>query len=657
MKKLFYVLLCALVASCAAFSACKGGETAESFKVTFVQENGERIVKNIVDGQISVPSVNAKRGYSGEWSVKDFSNVNKHTVVYAVYTANTYEVSFDLNGGLLSGSDTLLTVTFDSDYELPEPQKEGYDFVAWQYNGGTLASSGKWNIDLNVTLVAEYREKTVCEIRFVQDGLDDIVKTVYAGSELTDVPVPQGKSGYDVKWDVTDFSDIKTHLTVKAVYTAKTYSVKLDPDGGVFDNGALQAVIVSLKYGDPYELPSVNKEGFEFVSWRLDNESSVSVKGDKWNIVGDVTLKAYFKETHVRVILFIQEGCPDVKREVGDGEVLTDIPMPQPKVGYEVEWYVTDFEKFTGTTVKAVYTPKKYSVTLDPNGGEFSDGSTENKVVEVTFDAEYELPSAAKYGYDFIAWKNGDASMLDGKWAIDFSVTLKAYYKEKVKYDVKFVQDGFPDKIVKLYDGESLKAEDIPTPEAVKGHDVAWDKADLVGFVVNEHLDVKAVATPKTYTVTFMAKGTKYTTKTVKYGEKLELPYVTENGFKGWRIDGVTSNFSDSIEKYEFDRDVTFIAVFEEDKNKVCNVTVEIPEGKELPTISKNGLSFTLNVGEKFNSKLEYPKDAYTRYIILYYYYKDSDGNEVKITDDTVCITEGDLTVYIKTKMQWTENY
>ena len=77
---------------------------------------------------------------------------SSHTL-YAHWTANTYTVTFDANGGAVTPADAEMTVTYGNPYgKLPEPTRKGYTFVGWftNPNGGTQVKA-----DAEVTTAAD----------------------------------------------------------------------------------------------------------------------------------------------------------------------------------------------------------------------------------------------------------------------------------------------------------------------------------------------------------------------------------------------------------------------------------------------------------------------------------------------------------------------
>ncbi len=79
----------------------------------------------------------------------------------ANWTADTYTVTLDLNGGTMSGS-TTITVTYDGFYSLPSNvTKVGYTFAGWSKGSSPFDSEGVWQIaDDDVTLTAMWTPNT-----------------------------------------------------------------------------------------------------------------------------------------------------------------------------------------------------------------------------------------------------------------------------------------------------------------------------------------------------------------------------------------------------------------------------------------------------------------------------------------------------------------
>src|SRR5690606_13698304 len=70
--------------------------------------------------------------------------------LYARFTAKTYTVTYNLNGG--TGPSTL-NVTYNQTFTLGTASKVGYQFTGWTYSGNPF-TSGTWSIDGDITIDA-----------------------------------------------------------------------------------------------------------------------------------------------------------------------------------------------------------------------------------------------------------------------------------------------------------------------------------------------------------------------------------------------------------------------------------------------------------------------------------------------------------------------
>ena len=503
------------------------------YTVTFKQDGCEDIVRTVEKGKAlaDVPTPQGKTGYTVKWNITNFAKITKDTVVTAVATPNTYTVTY---------KDTdvaAATFTFDAAYELATPTKEGFKFLGWFVGEEEVPMTGTWTTANDVELTAKWQ--AIYTVTFVQNGYDNVVKTVLDGEALTDIPATQEKIGYTVVWETVDLSAVTGDMTVNAVETANTYTITFDMDGGT---GA--PATMEVTFDGAYALPAPTKTDYNFVAW-LNGENSMANTG-VWNIASDVTLVASWVEKDKCVITFVQDGCADVTRTIILGNDLTDIPAPQAKTGYTVVWDTTDFTAIEGNmTVTAVATPNNYTVTYV--GADIAPAT-------FTFDGAYELATPTKEGFKFLGWFVGETEMpMTGTWTTANNVELTA--KWQAIYTVTFVQDGYENVVKTVLDGEALT--DIPATQTKTGYTVVWEDVDLSS--VKGNMTVKAVATPNKYTLTYDANGgnaidaqevtfdAEYTLATPTRGEYtfagwyvMDGDVMTETKFEAgtWTIDG-----------------------------------------------------------------------------------------------------------------------
>ena len=114
-------------------------------------------------------------------------------------------------------------------------------------------------------------------VTFKQEGKTDVVKTLEKGDNLTDIPMPAEKTGYNVIWDRTDFTGIMEDIVVNAVATAKTYMIILNANGG-----NVSQTTFTVTYGQAYEFEKPIHQEKAFISWEYNGEK-VALSG-VWDI-------------------------------------------------------------------------------------------------------------------------------------------------------------------------------------------------------------------------------------------------------------------------------------------------------------------------------------------------------------------------------------
>ena len=136
---------------------------------------------------------------SGTWSLKS------DVTLVARWDTDVYDISYNLNGGAVSGSNPDEYTVYDA-FTLTAPTKVGYEFIGWTYDGQT--------------------------------------------EPVMDVTVPAGTTG---------------NKTYTANWVAKEYTVTLNLDGGTMSG----STIITVTYDELYSLPTqVTKAGYTFAGWK-----------------------------------------------------------------------------------------------------------------------------------------------------------------------------------------------------------------------------------------------------------------------------------------------------------------------------------------------------------------------------------------------------
>ena len=251
----------------------------KTYTVTFVQDGKTVKEIEVKEGgsvaEADIPELATKTGYAVEWEKVDLSNITADLEVKAVETANTYTITFDMNGG-----DAIdpLTVTFDSNVTLPKPTRDGYKFNYWLDAEGKIVDSGKWTIADNITLKADWQQEqaNTYTITFkTAEGTTLYTRTVTEGETLTDIP-EHTMVGYDCAWNVTDFSNITANMDVTLVATPKTYTITYDVGEGTIVSGeATQTVTYNASFS--LNAPTAERAGYTFGGWQAPANMPMTV--------------------------------------------------------------------------------------------------------------------------------------------------------------------------------------------------------------------------------------------------------------------------------------------------------------------------------------------------------------------------------------------
>lgn len=101
---------------------------------------------------------------------------------------------------------------------------------------------------------------------------------------------------------------------------------------------------------------------------------------------------------------------------------------------------------------------------------------------------------------------------------------------EEKFYNVKFTVNGEVIKTVEVKEGGAVAAADIPVLEEKTGYTMAWENVDLSNITAD--IEVKAVATANTYTITFDENGGESVEDmSVVYDSEVTLPTPVRTGF------------------------------------------------------------------------------------------------------------------------------
>ena len=239
--------------------------------------------------------------------VQDNATLTADLTLYAQWTANSYTVTFEANGG--EGSMNQQTFTYDVAQALNQNTftRTGYSFTGWNTqadgNGSTYGDEAEIlnltaEAGANITLYAQWTANTYI-ITFVdEDGI-----TILQSSEVKYGQTPEYNGETPTKESTAEFdytfagwtpqiANVTEEATYKATYTAtkRSYTLTVALVKGCEGMGEVSGS-GSYEYGTVVTLTAIAHEGYKFMQW-----SDGDTNATRTIIVeGEVTLTATFE--------------------------------------------------------------------------------------------------------------------------------------------------------------------------------------------------------------------------------------------------------------------------------------------------------------------------------------------------------------------------
>lgn len=386
-------------------------------------------------------------------------------VVLVIYL-NSYIITYDLNGGELSETETRVWV--GSEYSLPTPTKQGYAFAGWYLDGKYFSPEGIWQIESDVVLTAkwglsdehgvvynevdggysieryngavenivilpeEYNGKPVVGLN--SDALDllkDRASEVEEGFIKVYVPATaiseEGASAFDglvvCRYNTVgkdDFIYLEGESTNAVVGYMGTYNSVLIPEE--YNGKQVNAIGAYAFYGSS---AYVNAEADEFCRIFIP-ETVTSVGKGAFDLCGGSKASLYYLSSEgpleiidlSRLYSWLEKVAID-----SDNEQLIDV-ITQIRPAFD--W--------------GEHSSANYYVRFDANGGEVLKNVTVNgetvtvKVKDTTFkkNKPYALPEPTREGYAFVGWYHDGTlvAQAGNSWVFNTHVELVAEWTE-----------------------------------------------------------------------------------------------------------------------------------------------------------------------------------------------------------------------------------
>lgn len=369
-----------------------------------------------------------KEDFSGD-AVSEIANGSTgNKVFYAKWDPESYTVTFNTNGGSAVDDQT---IEYNEKATVPEqPTRTGYTFVGWYKDGTETPFDFSTPITENLTLTAKWKA-TEYTITYgnVEDGEVSSDDNYTVEREVTFSAA--ARAGYTLTWrltnaagnDVTSTAGLTGNITVWAVWTAKSVTVKLEAEDA--DEGTANPPSDAV-YDGTMVLPIPTRAGYTFDGWYTEDgtewtaEMPLTAENGVMNAVGEPTLTLTAKWTPIEYTITYVLNSGSLNEGYKASYTVEDEPVILPtesdisRTGYMLRGWYED-EDFSGGAVSQIparstgdkvfyakWEAIQYTVTFDANGGEGSLASQ-----EFTYDVAKELTnnsSIYRTGYTFLGW-------------------------------------------------------------------------------------------------------------------------------------------------------------------------------------------------------------------------------------------------------------
>ena len=525
------------------FTSYNGSITAQVYhSVTFVDYDGTVLsAQSVAHGSAAIePTSPEREGYAFIGWDKDFSNVTEDMTVTAQYSANSYSITYKINGEEY----TAQTYEFGAAVSAPEyTVPEGHTFSGWDipetmpaenlvldaaltvnsytitytingeeytaqtYEFGAAVSAPEytvpeghtfsgWNIPetmpaQNLVLDAALTVNSY-SITYTINGEKYTAQTYEFGAVVSapEYTVPEGHTFSG--WDIPETMPAE-NLVLDAALTVNEYTVTYNINGEIY---AIQV----YAYGEEVFAPAYDvPDHFTFSGW--DTPATMPAE----NIVLDATLVEDGKYT----VSFMVDGETYFTFTGYEGDAIT-VPENPEKLGYTFDAWDGMPEDgvlpAANITVTAVWSVNTYTITYKVNGEEYTAQTYEFGAAVSA--PEYTVPE----GHTFSGWDIPE-TMPAENLVLDAALTVNEY---TVTYNI----NGEIYAIQVYAYGEEVfaPAYDVPDHFTFSG----WDTPATMP-AENIVLDATLVEDGK-YTVSFMVDGETYFTFTGYEGDAITVP-------------------------------------------------------------------------------------------------------------------------------------
>ena len=479
------------------FTSDNGSITAQVYhSVTFVDYDGTVLsAQSVAHGSAAIePTAPEHEGYAFIGWDKDFSNVTEDMTVTAQYSANSYSITYTINGEEY----TAQTYEFGAAVSAPEyTVPEGHTFSGWNIPETMPAE----NLVLDAALTVNSYS-----ITYTINGEEYTAQTYEFGAAVSapEYTVPEGHTFSG--WNIPETMPAE-NLVLDAALTVNSYSITYTINGEEYTAQTYEfgAAVSAPEYTIP--------EGHTFSGWDIPETMPAE------NLVLDaaLTVNSYS-------ITYTINGEEYTAQTYEFGAVVSAPEYTVPEGHTFSGWDIPETMPAENLVLDAALTVNEYTVTYNINGEIYA--IQVYAYGEEVFAPAYDVPDH----FTFSGWDTPATMPAE-------NIVLDATLVEDGKYTVSFMVDGETYFTFTGYEGDVITVPE--NPEKLGYTFDAWDGMPEDGVLPAANITVTAVWSVNTYTITYTVNGEEYSIQTYEYGAAIITPaYDVPEGytFSGWDV-------------------------------------------------------------------------------------------------------------------------
>ena len=523
----------------------------EQFTVTFNGNGGTTNVESVTENynaKVDLP-IAERPGYTllgwdenqeatkATYSTNSKYTIKGNTTLYAIWSINTYTVTFNAREGTVNQN--TIEGTYNTEIRLPEATRKGYELLGWSEDAKATQPqyTNTYVIKENKVLYAVWSTKRYTVVLDANGGQigdsTDSIKSI-TNNYLTNITLPTAtREGYTFTGWSTNINailgeyktnyEIQDNITLYAIWTSDKYTITFNGNGGI-----VETETISANFNSDIILPEATRPGYTLVGWDI-RASSATAKyeaGKEYTVQGNVTLYAIWQANKFDIILngnggaFVYGNGNKIEQISYQKYASDTITMPMQettngypiidKKGYKFKGWATeagsDIVKYqpgktylvsdivaNATNLYAIWQIGQYTITFNRNSSDNSirinGDNVENYYITEKYSENVALPAATRDGYTLLGWSENPTDIeVDAAGTVGTTITItedKTYYAIWKANPTEIV--FYPNGGNIIVNGESTneKTQYITRYESTQNNNVSELSPDKPGYAFN----------------------------------------------------------------------------------------------------------------------------------------------------------------------------